>query len=334
MTKVTRPDLDIRFLPDVSGLGRRLRSVSEARIGLGRLFAEVDAVISRLPSELGIEAATLALRLGKPLALDIGGCVLDGMRFHGSLAGKLYAPVAYRRMRGVVRQAGWVSYVTQRFLQERYPARKEARTVACSDVDLPEPSRDVLTARFARIADRSGPLVFGTIGSLYGKYKGIQHAIAAFGRIGSRLPPFQYRVLGGGDSTSWRELAVQHRVSDQVVFDGALPAGKPVFDWLDGVDVYLQPSLCEGMPRALIEAMSRGCPAIASDVGGIPELLGREHMHAPGDIDGLAALIELSIPATVRLDRARCNWELTQRYTGSVLEQVRDGFWGAFRASL
>jgi glycosyltransferase involved in cell wall biosynthesis len=336
LTNITQPGLEIRYLPDLSGLGRRLRSADDARAALDRLYAEADAVIARLPSELGVEAAVLAQRLDKPLALDVGGCVLDGMRAHGSLAGKVYAPVAYRRMRSVVRRAAWVSYVTQHFLQERYPAMEGVRTVACSNVDLPEPVQDVLAARFARIATESGPLTFGTIGSLYGDFKGIQHAIAAFGRVGSRLPHFRYRVLGGGDPAPWRRLAVQHGVADRVVFDGALPAGQAVLDWLDGVDVYLQPSLREGLPRALIEAMSRGCPAVASDLAGIPELLPRELLHPPGDVAALAALIEsiARASASVRREQARRNWELARRYAGSVLQQVRDGFWGAFRASL
>lgn len=335
LTNITQPGLDIRYLPDLSGLGRRLRSAGDARTALERLYAEVNAVVARLPSELGVEAAALAQKLDKPLALDIGGCVLDGMRAHGSLAGKVYAPVAYRRMRGVVRRAAWVSYVTQHFLQERYPAMEGVRTVACSNVDLPEPAQDVLATRLMRIEmAESAPLIFGTIGSLYGDFKGIQHAIAAFGRVASRLPHFRYRVLGGGDPAPWRHLAARHGVADRVVFDGALPAGQPVLDWLDGVDVYLQPSLREGLPRALIEAMSRGCPAVASDLAGMPELLPRELLHPPGNVAALAALIESLVPAPVRREQARRNWKLARCYAGSVLQQARDGFWGAFRASL
>jgi glycosyltransferase involved in cell wall biosynthesis len=335
LTLVTQPGLDIRYLPDLSGLAHRLRAAGEARARLVRLFGEADGVITRLPSELGIEAAMLAQRVGKPLALDIGGCVLDGMRAHGSLAGKIYAPVAYRRMRSVVRRSAWVSYVTQQFLQQRYPAWELARTVACSNVDLPEPAQDVLTARLARIAaGQSRPLVFGTIGSLYGDFKGIQHALAAFGRIGSRLPDYRYRVLGGGDAAPWRKLAEQFKVADRVTFDGALPAGQPVLEWLDGIDVYLQPSLREGLPRALIEAMSRGCPAVASDLAGIPELLPPELTHAPGDVDRLASLIESSASATARRELAQRNWQVAQRYASSKLQRSRGEFWGAYRASL
>lgn len=334
LTKVSAPGLDFRYLPDLSGLGRRFCSWAAARDALRNLFNEADAVIARLPSELGIEAASLAQHLDKPLALDIGGCVLDGMRAHGSLAGRLYAPVAYRRMRRVVRRASWVSYVTQRFLQERYPADAHARTIACSNVDLPDPADEVLAARLARIDTDPRPLVFGTIGSLYGNFKGIDHALAAFKLAAPRLPTFRYRVLGGGNAEPWKKRAAKQGLADRVIFDGVLPAGSAVLAWLDGIDVYVQPSLREGLPRALIEAMSRGCAAVASDIAGIPELLPPERLHAPGDVRRLAELIVDSSAANSRRESAKRNWELARKYSSSTLRPLRSKFWQEFRDRL
>ena len=44
----------------------------------------------------------------------------------------------------------------------------------------------------------------------------------------------------------------------------------------DKIDIYIQPSDQEGLPRSLIEAMSRACPAVGSTTAGIPELLDSE----------------------------------------------------------
>ncbi len=49
------------------------------------------------------------------------------------------------------------------------------------------------------------------------------------------------------------------------------------------MDLYLQFSKIEGLPRALIEAIARGCPAISSNVGGINELLSMETLVNSGD---------------------------------------------------
>jgi len=326
--------LDVAFLSDISGVGRRLRNLVRVRRELLTLFGQTDCVIARLPTELGRKAAALALSIGKPLALDIGGCVLDGLRTYGSLAGRIYAPIAYQLMRSVVRRARWVSYVTKDFLQARYPAADGAHTIACSNVDIPEVPLSLLETRLERIAKESKVLTFGTISSLHARFKGIQHALAALQRAKPLLPPFCFRILGGGDQTSWRELAMRHGLADRVIFDGTLPGGEPVRQWLDGVDIYLQPSLREGLPRALIEAMSRACPAVASNVAGIPELLPQEVLHAPGDVARLAELIGIVAAPAIRGDFATRNWRRAQDFTRPKLKKVRGEFWSAFRDSV
>ena len=57
------------------------------------------------------------------------------------------------------------------------------------------------------------------------------------------------------------------------------------------VYVYIQPSRIEGLPRALIEAMSRGCACVGSSVGGIPELLNNQYIHEVNDYNSLAVKI-------------------------------------------
>lgn len=334
LTRVAAPGLTITYLPDLSGLRCRARSVGVARRRLRALFDDVDCVIARLPSELGLEAANLALQARKPLALDVAGCVLDGMRAHGSLAGKVYAPIAYQRMRSVVGRTKWVSFVTRDFLQGRYPVSPEAHTVACSNVEIPEPAPHVLDTRLHRIDSEPRPLIFGTIGSLYGSFKGIQHAFEALAQAAPFLPDFRYRILGGGNTAAWMELAAQHGLQEKVEFDGVLPAGAAVLRWLDDVDIYLQPSLREGLPRALIEAMSRGCPAIASDVAGIPELLPSALLHGPGDVNHLAKLITTLASSRAELkSRAASNLEVARRYSAERLWSIRSAFWSAFSAS-
>jgi len=69
-----------------------------------------------------------------------------------------------------------------------------------------------------------------------------------------------------------KKMASKLGIENQIFFLGSL-THEEVFNLLDTIDVYIQPSLTEGLPRALVEAMSRGCLCLGSDVGGIPELL-------------------------------------------------------------
>lgn len=59
----------------------------------------------------------------------------------------------------------------------------------------------------------------------------------------------------------------------RIIITGHLPQPEEVAKHLRLCDVYLQPSLCDGMPNALLEAMASECCCIASDAGGIPEII-------------------------------------------------------------
>ena len=99
------------------------------------------------------------------------------------------------------------------------------------------------------------------------------------------------------------------------------------------MDVYLQPSLTEGLPRSLIEAMSRGCPALASLVGGIPELLSPGQMVKPGDYRELSIkLSELVVDRSKMKELASNNFKKARKYNKSVIDARRTQFWADFRS--
>jgi glycosyltransferase involved in cell wall biosynthesis len=80
-------------------------------------------------------------------------------------------------------------------------------------------------------------------------------------------------------------------LADKVHFAGLVDADS-VVGHVAQHDLFVLPSYQEGMPRAMLEAMAVGTPVIASNVGGIPEVLDETSMVAPGDAAALAARIE------------------------------------------
>lgn len=328
----------VRFdlLPDRGRSFSRLLGSKADRSILARQIANHDVVIARIPSVLGLAAISIAKKIGKPIAVEVVGCAWSAMWDHGSSAGRAFAPLHWAQMRQAVATADNVIYVTDQFLQNRYPT--QAHNVSnASNVELPaagvsgnQATLDpgVLEKRLGRIrCSKDEVLRLGLIGSLRIRSKGIQFVLAALPALRNYGRPVSFHVLGAGDKRPWIDEAAHYGVTDLVTFDGTLPEGKAVFDWLDRIDVYLQPSLQEGLPRALIEAMSRGCPAIGSNCAGIPELLDNRMIvpmrNASALCDKVAALM---VNLEEMKKQAERNFTTAHTYVSPVLAARRYSF--------
>jgi glycosyltransferase involved in cell wall biosynthesis len=107
--------------------------------------------------------------------------------------------------------------------------------------------------------------VLGFCGELREK-KGLTHLIDALAAV-RRVRPARLLVIGEVRS------ADRPRVPEDVLITGQIDSPEEVNAHLQACDVYLQPSLWDGMPNALLEAMAAGCGSIVSDAGGIPEIV-------------------------------------------------------------
>jgi glycosyltransferase involved in cell wall biosynthesis len=165
------------------------------------------------------------------------------------------------------------------------------------------------------------------VGNLY-PVKGHVNLIDAFGLIASRHPNLHIAISGRGalaDSLMARARAyeLQHRVH-------LLGLRSDVSAVLAASDIFALPSLSEGMPLALLEAMFARCPIVASDVGDVSVALENGHdglLVPPGDPLSLAEAIDrlLTNPAEAHslgeraARRAHAEYDLSRmvdRYVG------------------
>lgn len=124
--------------------------------------------------------------------------------------------------------------------------------------------------------------------------KGIEHAIAAI--VGTRA---QLVIIGAGPERERLEMLAAP-LGSQVRFLGVV-TGRAKSEWLTAADVVLLPSIVlpsgrtEGVPTVALEAMSHGCPVIASDVGGIHEVIQHDHngwLVPPRDVQAIRQAME------------------------------------------
>jgi len=328
-----RPGVTFELIEDVT-YGELVRGPRALRGRVRLAVTECDAAIVRLPSELGFIAAAECRRAGKAYAVEMVGCAWDAMRNHGSWSAWLYAPLMYLRTRRALKQAALSLYVTSQWLQRRYPTH--GRAYAASDVEIAPMSESERQSRETRLREiaEGRPPVLGTVASLRIRSKGIQTALAALEMLRRQGLDLHYRVLGGGDASPWLALAERHGVADLVSFDGVRPAGEGVRHWLDTIDIHLQPSFQEGLPRATVEAMSRGVACIGSTCGGIPELLPPERLHAPGDVAALAERIRALAGNAQALGQASArDLEAARAFEPERLAATRSQFLADLRAA-
>jgi glycosyltransferase involved in cell wall biosynthesis len=137
----------------------------------------------------------------------------------------------------------------------------------------------------------------------YGK---APHSVVdAFASVVRSVGSVSLRMAGAGPQQlevelHARRLGLDGRCSFVGTYSGA--AERSAF--MRGIDVFVLPSLAEGTPNGIIEAMAHGLPVIASAVGGIPDAVSPETaiLVAPGDVDALAAAMTLLARDPARRD--------------------------------
>lgn len=329
MNKITDPRITVIFLPDTKASIRSFLSLKKRRELKKTVTDNITpdrAVIARLGSGSGTIAIKHCNKLGKPVLAEAVGCPWDSLWNH-SIYGKVMAPFAWHSMRRSMKHADYAVYVTEEFLQRRYPT--DGKQAAISDVQLQPVSREVLEKRLKKIKEHEGKLRIGTAAAVNVAFKGQRFVIEALARLKAEgRTEFEYHLAGGGDNTALRELAQRLDVADQVVFEGSVPHDK-MFDWLDDLDLYIQPSLQEGLPRAVVEAMSRGLPCFVSRIGGMPELLNAEAVFPPKDTRAIAELISKTTEEKMT-EAAKRNFKRAADFDRETLAKKRREFYSEF----
>lgn len=113
-------------------------------------------------------------------------------------------------------------------------------------------------------------LLIGTVGRL-SPVKGHAHFLRAARLILERQPGARFLIVGDGPLRPQLESSARQLGIDRAcVFSGSRT---DIYDLMAAMDVFVLPSLDEGIPMALLEAMAVGVPVVATAVGGVPEVV-------------------------------------------------------------
>jgi glycosyltransferase involved in cell wall biosynthesis len=293
------------FLQLVTGLARRGHAVTVGIAGDGWLRARLD--------EAGVDVAPLSFRGPGDVSLlwsivrliratrpDVIQCFMSRMNLYGSLAGALSGVPVVAGVRGpegghgsatgpsdrVHGRWGWLpEWLVGRFatrivtvsrdLEQRLAARAPAGKLATipNGVDL---------ARFGSIRPEDGcevreqfgiprsAFLVGSVGRL-DPIKRFEDLIEAVAQSQDGRDALYALIVGdGAERGRLEDLAAARGIRDRVVFAGMR---EDVPRLLAAMDLFVLPSASEGQPNAVLEAMAAGRPVVATDVGGVRELV-------------------------------------------------------------
>ena len=204
---------------------------------------------------------------GIPVAASMSGVIaIANQRCHMDLIPQRYRwlnHLAHRVSPAVVVN----SEALRRHLRDDYGIADGKIFSCCNGVDT-DVFHDGPRVRPAGLEGAAG--VVGTLCVLRPE-KNVRLLMGAFAVIAATRPEIKLLIVGSGpEEAQLRELAERLGIGTACSFR---PSTSEVAAALRSMDVFVLPSLTEGLSNALMEAMASGCCAVASRVGGNPELI-------------------------------------------------------------
>lgn len=261
------PGIDPEFVgyPAVPVLTRPFNGIKLARC-LTQVLQQrrPDIVLSYCVYPDACGAVIAARQLGLPVVI---GCLGSDIR-------RISDPLSKRMVQFALRNADYVVGVSNDLISRAIalgasPGRSRAIPNGC-DGSIFYPADRAEARRQLGVSADANLIVFtGRIVQL----KGLQELLPAVYRIASRDPKLELALLGDGPLlNAYARQAAYAGFGGRIRFLGNTPP-RGVAQWLAAADVFCLPSHSEGCPSSVIEALACGRPVVATNVGGIPDLV-------------------------------------------------------------
>ncbi len=333
-TRADGPGVRFVELPFIRGARGYLTHFLSLKTQMKAIITNEACGVFRLPSLPTFMLLDEYKKLHRPYAVEVIVDPEDAYKTN-ALAQKLLT----WKLKKECRLANGVSYVTKDFLERKYPSRSilEGESSAYFDSYYSSIKLDASffgTVRsYAGIADRELRIIH-VASAINSDVKGHSTLLKVVKKLVERGVRVSLRCIGDGDRRAYYEsMAKELGIDDRVRFLGLFSSKNDLRNQLLQSDLMLFPSRAEGLPRVLIEAMAVGLPCLSTPVNGIPELLGKDYLYAPDDVDGFAEKIVSLLKQPAELEKMSMeNIRCAEDYTDTVLQARRDAFYQKLRS--
>lgn len=320
--KITNKQIEYKQLPDFRNIKnlKQIYRVVENMVGKSEFCYLRCGVASTI-------ASYYCNKKKIPYMSIVNEDVYKNCRTNSKMLVKLSAYPLWIGTRYAIKNAKYSCYVTRNYLQQKYPSK--GLTIGCSDVEKLELNDCILQQRLDKIEKMdSKEYIIGTAGSVDAFLKGHDIVIKALKILKEKSDiRYTFEIVGTGSFQRLKNIAKEEGVEKQITFLGEM-SHDDVLKWMDHLDIYVHPSRSEGLPRTIIEAISRATPCICSNVGGIPELIDSKYLffnNKKNTVNDLVQKICLMDKNEMK-KQAELNYIKANEYNPDILENKRKTF--------
>lgn len=283
-----------------------------------RIVSESDVVVAQFPSPIFPLVVRAAKQLGTPYILYVMGDIREVVATSGKyprlIRRLIVEPIAATMHRLAVRaSSGAMVIAASQSLAKQYALASYRSIVftpsSISGTEIVDRQDTCLTT----------PIRLLFVGRLV-PVKGLAYLIEALALLVDDGLSVHLELVGAGPQRGALEsLAAERGIASVVEFSGEIPFGSDLLARYRMADIFVLPSLSEGTPRVLWEAMASGVPIVTARVGGIPDLIRHGETgllvnpHSPGQLaESIRRLIE---DKELRQRLIQSGYSLVERHT-------------------
>lgn len=283
----------------------------------------ITCAIIRSPSPLGYQFLKYWRKTGKPFGLEIVANYSDAYYYSIDFMHTLLYKRLHLMTKKYAKEAKGVAYVTREVLQKVYPTKGIQTNY--SSLDLP---KEFFFLR-APIEKKLSRYTMIHVSTLELDVKGNEE----FFRVQKNLIDIGYNVysvvVGGGRCLQhYKQRVKEIGLEDKVRFTGHISSKSDLMKELRKADLFLFPTLSEGLPRTVIEAMASSLPCVSSDIPSLRELLDEQWLCDPKDVRSLTEKIRLLMDDVgIYNETAKRNYMMSCEYEYNKLNCRRSEFY-------
>lgn len=325
MLRVDGPNVSVKNLPYLRGMRAYLMNYFIIKHAVKKAAKSADCAIIRLPSIIADMYLKEYRKEKKPYFLEIVADPYDAYAFN-----KVAKNYFSYRLRKSIKEADGVSYVTKDYLQSKYPPNISQTTTHYSTIDLkaehfgspkkyPTKNKEF---NFIHVAN-----------SMSNDIKGHDIALEILNYVLKKGYNCKLTFIGDGPyRKKLEELSLGYGIDQHINFVGMLANSELIRNELKKADLFLFPTKAEGLPRALIEAMAIGLPALSTPVNGVPELLSSDYLFNPLDVTSFGNKIIHLLNNPKDLEKmSENNIKKAYEYQYDILQDKRDIYYKKLR---